>query len=371
MDVVERFRIRRSFRVRLDGGPGSGNFGHMGRPHHRGGSMKKNISVNREGGEVKGVKEKDDPTVEVENKKRVQVKNVPNGKTINTAPAKPPKQSKPKTTKTPKTKTKNPFISPTGVKINQNGYVNISDSSILPKKVKEPVLRYIDDSIGEIEDPYIKLAALRALAVPNVRSTKKKCYYSTGSKTIFLSTSARNGTSNLGVGTTVVHESFHYLDNMIGQRWGEKKTNSYFSVVYNNGEFGKTLSGELSKLLGDLGYMYSPTGDYSGTIKNLRMKLSDILGYGQSYWKLKTEDYGSISDLIGSATANRVTLGIGHKISYWANVDNQPIEAFAELAEGYVTSPNQRKIMEALLPDTCAVFRKMLKEANITIGLIK
>lgn len=120
MDLIDKFRLRRMFRIdgRIDGGPGSGHHGHMGIPGKRGGSLPRKTSVNSVSYVENNPKKKETDPDKGKNisspdnkKKYIQVKKVQNGKTIGGVPDVPKKKStgakkktnaKPKTVKKPK-----------------------------------------------------------------------------------------------------------------------------------------------------------------------------------------------------------------------------------------------------------------------------
>jgi hypothetical protein len=78
----------------------------------------------------------------------------------------------------------------------------------------------------------------------------------------------------------------------------------------------------------------------------------------------KDGDYkgSSLSDIVEGATKGRVQAGWGHGKKYWSS-HGVEIEAFAELAEATISSPEGFETIKAYLPKSVACFEEMMVDA--------
>ena len=84
---------------------------------------------------------------------------------------------------------------------------------------------------------------------------------------------------------------------------------------------------------------------------------------------LSDEEKHALSDLFGGATNNKAVDSWGHfpdkktKEPYWDNAGNKlAAEAFAGMFAGSISSPKAMAKLEEYLPESCKMFRRMLKE---------
>jgi SPP1 gp7 family putative phage head morphogenesis protein len=223
------------------------------------------------------------------------------------------------------------------------------------------------------------------VANPGTRGTA----YCSGQDVYFDIEKCRAGNSIRTPYQTFFHESGHAIDNIAGK--AAKDTLLGYSPFYNNGEFQHTIKREVSGWINRVNKQLrtdfqAHAGNYdwlhengfisdfvyewyqkTGQMANLPKYTKDYAyrAIEKEMRSLARIDAADLCDMIEGATGAKFRAVAGHGARYWrdrSRGDDCGLakEAFAEMYSSVMANPGSWAALQKHLPDSCAVFQKML-----------
>lgn len=187
---------------------------------------------------------------------------------------------------------------------------------------------------------------------------------------------------------TSFHEFGHNIDYIANRDYGTGSAYTPFSFTYKNNAFGQSLRKELDDRITSMAK--SMKAEFQAHINDIQW-LHDhhyISDWDLSWWKtqgtiytkpkfsksyaysalerevraLPTMTRADLSDILEGASNGRITCGFGHGKAYWKRETALSTEAFAEMFDSTITSPEQLEAIKTYFPESYQVFQEMLDE---------
>ena len=213
---------------------------------------------------------------------------------------------------------------------------------------------------------------------------------------------------------TFFHEAGHNIDFLLGNR----DTRVYYSQLYKDGIFRKTIINEVdewvesvntrlknefkahsydyewlyrNKYISDSGwenlvmlaknYGFDSVTDMASKIKNgmfddysvnyvIKQIVPQKYSKKYAYKSIENEirsltdwEKQDLSDILEGATKGKIQAGWGHGKSYWAKGDMLSKEAFTEMLSAYASNPESLRTLKKYLPNSVKIFDEMIKGA--------
>ena len=177
--------------------------------------------------------------------------------------------------------------------------------------------------------------------------------------------------------------SFHELGHNLDYILGGKDKYTYYSTLYKDGLFAKTIREEISNRMNEINerikkgfkaaedkgqYLFEQGVITESSIKYFQNETRYKKRWGQRVFynelmKIEPVKRSALSDIIEGVTEGAIQAGFGHGKAYWKKrPSGVEREAFAEFWES-VVNPEQWEVLKEYLPKSTAIFKEMIKEA--------
>lgn len=191
------------------------------------------------------------------------------------------------------------------------------------------------------------------------------------------------------------HESGHAIDYLAKDRGSfESIFASHYSSAYENGKFPKTIKQEVSDWVSEIdkrlkaefkehqndlewlhknGYISDWNWEFyqqHGTWIGGKPRYSKSYAYKAAEKEIRAlqpKAKADLSDILEGATDGRISVGFGHGASYWKQRRNGGVddglatEAFAEMIDSTMSSPESLESIKKYLPKSYGVFQEMIQ----------
>ena len=191
---------------------------------------------------------------------------------------------------------------------------------------------------------------------------------------------------------TTFHEFGHNIDYVANREFGTGHAVLPYSFTYKDNIFGNTIREEINDRIDEIAnamkqefkahiddyeyllqHNYISEWNYNWYKKNGKLldkpKFTKNMAYRKFEKELKGIDESirsNIADMAEGATKGKIKAGFGHGNSYWNDAHKLSTEAFAEIFDASVASPEQLEVIKKYLPKSYKIYQEMLN--NIIEG---